>query len=448
METIEQLEQRLDSFNPLQRKETLEQLCEKVKKGEIELPRPGTEVNLHCHTFFSYNSYGYSPSKFAWLAKKRGLIVAGVVDFDVLDSIEEFLDAAKRLNLKAVAGIETRVYVPQFGSRVINSPGEPGISYHMGMGFPSAKINPELKKFQMSLQKTAQQRNIELTQRVNKYLSPAELDYDKNVLPLTPSGNATERHICLAYARKAKAIFRDDALLANFWGEKLGMDVSALELPEGREFLNALRNKTMKRGGVGYVQPDKGAFPTMRDLDRFSLAAGAMPTMTWLDGTSAGEQQLEELISVAIDSGGVAFNVIPDRNYTSGLGKSDAKLKNLKHALELADSRGLPIVCGTEMNSPGQKLVDDFKTRELSEFVPLFLKGAHIVYAHSVLQRQCGLGYTSQWAKENFAGVEDKNDFFRTLGELLEPGSEETLTGFDNGAKTAEILKKARGSAS
>ena len=100
--------------------------------------------------------------------------------------------------------------------------------------------------------------------------------------------------------------------------------------------------------------PRKGAFPEMKDLDRFSLAAGAMPTMTWLDGTSEGEQALEELIDVAIDSGVVAFNVIPDRNYTPGTGESDIKLKNLKYALELADSRGLPIVCGTEMNSPGQ----------------------------------------------------------------------------------------------
>jgi hypothetical protein len=462
METIEQLEQRLDSFNPLQRKETLEQLCQMVSQGEIELPPAGTDVNLHCHTFFSYNSYGYSPTKFAWLAKKQRLAVAGVVDFDVLDGLDEFLEAARMLGLKGCGGIETRVYVPQFGSRVINSPGEPGISYHMGMGFPSANLRPELKKFQMGLQKTARQRNIELTGRVNKYLSPVELDYAKDVLPLTPSGNATERHICLAYARKAKAVFGDNASLAKFWSEKLGMDVSAIELPEGREFLNALRNKTMKRGGVGYVWhglparentakmavPRKGAFPTMADLDRFSLAAGAMPTMTWLDGTSEGEQQLDELVSVAIDSGVVAFNVIPDRNYTLGLGKLDAKFKNLKLALELVDSFGLPIVCGTEMNSPGQKFVDDFRTKELSEFVPLFLKGAYIVYAHSVLQRQCGLGYTSDWAKKNFAGVEEKNDFFRTLGEALEPAREDSLAGFNDGAKTTEILKKARGSVS
>jgi hypothetical protein len=444
MATVEELEKRLDSFNPHQRMETLEQLCEKVGQGEIELPRPGTDVNLHCHTFFSYNSYGYSPARFAWLARKQGLAVAGVADFDVLDGVDEFLEAAKMLGLKGCGGIETRVYVPQFGGRVINSPGEPGISYHMGVGFPTANLKPELKEFQRGLQRTAQRRNIELTERVNRYLSPVELDYEKDVLPLTPSGNATERHICQAYARKARAVFRDNTKLAEYWGEKLGTDAGALGLPEGRDLLNTLRNKTMKRGGVGYVQPDKGAFAEMAEMDRFSLAAGAMPTMTWLDGTSEGEEALEELIEIAMSSGVVAFNVIPDRNYTSGLGKSDAKLKNLKYALELADSYGLPIVCGTEMNSPGQKFVDDFKTKELAEFVPLFLKGAYIVYAHSALQRQCGLGYTSEWAKKNFAGVKGKNEFFRTVGEMLEPAKEDSLRDFNEMSKPGQILAKTK----
>ena len=97
----------------------------------VKLPKPGTDVNVHCHTFFSYNSYGYSPSKFAWLGRKAGLAVAGVVDFDVLSGLEEFLDAARKLGLKGCAGMETRVFVPEFADKEINSPGEPGISYHM-----------------------------------------------------------------------------------------------------------------------------------------------------------------------------------------------------------------------------------------------------------------------------------------------------------------------------
>ncbi len=55
------------------------------------------------------------------------------------------------------------------------------------------------------------------------------------------------------------------------------------------------------------------------------------------------------------------------------------------------------------MNAPGNKFVDDFSTAELKPLAPVFLKGAHIVYAHSVLQRESGLGYLSDWAKKPFA---------------------------------------------
>ena len=136
MHLIEQLEQQLDSFNAGERERALSLLCEQAEAGEIELPKPGDFTNLHCHTFFSYNAYGYSPSKFAWLARKAGLAVAGTVDFDTLEALDEFRTACKLLDLKGCSGLETRVYVPEFATRVINSPGEPGISYHMGVGFP------------------------------------------------------------------------------------------------------------------------------------------------------------------------------------------------------------------------------------------------------------------------------------------------------------------------
>ncbi|MHC4488085.1 MAG: PHP domain-containing protein, partial [Planctomycetota bacterium] len=207
---IEELESRLDSFDPGERKQVLTALCEKVRAGEIDLPKAGTGVNVHCHTFFSYNTYGYSPSKFAWLARKAGLAVAEVVDFDVLDALEEFIEAGRMLGLKVCAGLETRVFVPEFSERVINSPGEPGISYHMGVGFPSVALEGQQKQFLLDLRQMAQQRNQDLMGRVNEHLKPVELDYEKDVLVLTPGGNATERHMCLAYARKAREVFDDD----------------------------------------------------------------------------------------------------------------------------------------------------------------------------------------------------------------------------------------------
>jgi len=449
--SIEELEQKLDSFDPAQRKEALRALAEKARTGEIEPARVGTDVNLHCHTFFSYNTYGYSPSKFAWLARKAGLAVAGVVDFDVLDALEEFLDACRLLGVKGCAGFETRVFVPEFATRVINSPGEPGISYHMGVGFPFAKVPDEQQAFLAGLRETAQRRNRDLVGRVNKYLNPAELDYERDVLVLTPSGNATERHICLAYARKAKQVLGGSATLARFWSDKLGVEAESLDLPGGKVLLNTIRARTMKRGGVGYVQPDEGSFPCMADTNRFILAAGGIPVQTWLDGTSDGERAIEELLDVAMSTGVAAINVIPDRNYTPGSG--DEKTRNLYQVIELAEKLNLIVVEGTEMNSPGQKFVDNFASAELAPLVPVFLKGAYIVYAHSVLQRECGLarhtsgglGYTSHWANKNFSSAAEKNTFFEQVGRLLQPQREDNLAGLGDDASAEEILDRVTG---
>lgn len=137
----------------------------------------------------------------------------------------------------------------------------------------------------------------------------------------------------------------------------------------------------MKRGGVGYVQPDGGSFPTMADMNKFILEAGGIPAITWLDGTSDGEKAIEELFEAAMSSGAAALNIIPDRNYTPGV--KDQKLANLYAVVELAKKRRLPIVVGTEMNSPGNKFMDSFETAELKPLVPIFLEGATAIYKHS-----------------------------------------------------------------
>jgi hypothetical protein len=439
---IERLEQQLDSFDPTERREALLALLEKVKAGKIAFSKPCRFVNLHCHTFFSYNAYGYSPTKFAWLARKAGLAVVGTTDFDVLDALDEFREACRLLGLKGCSGLETRVFVPEFSTRVMNSPGEPGISYHMGVGFPSSKAPKSQEAFLRGLKQTAQRRNRELMHRVNRYLSPVEIDYERDALMLTPAGNATERHMCLAYARKAVDIFGQTPKLIEFWSQKLGADPVRLGLPEGRDLLNTIRAKTMKRGGVGYVQPDKGSFPLMADTNRFILAAGGIPVHTWLDGTSDGEQAIEELLDVAMSTGAVALNVIPDRNYTPGA--QDQKVKNLYRVIEVAQRRHLVVVEGTEMNSPGQKFVDDFDTEELAPLLPVFLTGAHIIYAHSVLQRQCGLGYTSAWADKHFGTAERKNAFFEQVGATLKPHQEDSLAGLKDTASPNDILRMIR----
>jgi hypothetical protein len=391
-----------------------------------EFPPPSTLVNAHAHTFYSFNYKGYSPSRFALEAKKQGLEMGGIVDFDVLDGLEEFWTASRLLDLKACVGIESRVFVPEFADRVINSPGEPGISYHMGTGFTTTEIPPEAQAFLNGMRRTSEERNRAMVERVNAFLSPLLLDYEADVIPLTPKGNATERHLCLAYARKAASEFTDESTLRAFWSDKLGVASDELkDLPEGRGMTDLIRAKTMKQGGAGYVQPDSGSFPNMTEMNEFVLKCGALPTFTWLDGTSEGEQSIEELIEVGRSTGVAVFNIIPDRNYTPGV--SDEKLANLQKVIGLTEELGLPLLGGTEMNSPGQKLVDDFESAELAPHHSLFLSGSRILHAHSTLQRFSGMGYLSEWANEQFSDIGAKNSFYDEFGELFSPRADGPL---------------------
>ena len=50
------------------------------------------------------------------------------------------------------------------------------------------------------------------------FLAPLALDYEADAVPLTPKGNATERHLCLAYARKAAKDFPEESALAPLSG--------------------------------------------------------------------------------------------------------------------------------------------------------------------------------------------------------------------------------------
>ena len=92
------------------------------------------------------------------------------------------------------------------------------------------------------------------------------------------------------------------------------------------------------------------------------------------------------------------------------------------------------------MNSPGQKFADDFDSKELAKLLPIFLKGAHIAYAHSVLKQQAGIGYVGDWAVRNFDNTAKKNEFFEKIGQTIEPATEESLNGFSDQSTPDEIL--------
>ncbi|MDD2462033.1 MAG: hypothetical protein WC328_10270 [Kiritimatiellia bacterium] len=406
----------LDSFSPETRAAALNALAAGT------FPEPGANFNMHCHSFFSYNADGWSPSRVAYECRSRGLCAAALCDFDVLDGLEEFLAAGRLLALRAAVHLETRAYVPELAACDISSPGEPGVTYIMGCGFvrEPASGTPQAATL-AALRQGAQARNLALIARVNAALPAIAIDYARDVLPLTPQGVATERHIVRAYRAQAEKVFADAAARAAFWAPLLACDAAAYPALETAlpKLEDQIRNALAKRGGIGYIQPDEKTFPLADDFTRWVKACDAIPTIAWLDGTSGGEADAGRLLDLMTAKGCAALNIIPDRNWN--LKRPDeaaAKQAKLAEIIAGCVVRNLPVNIGTEMNKGGLPFVDELAGPVLNRYVTVFVQGMQVMVGQSVLARYADAPYLGARAATEFPDLARRNAFYAAVGAL------------------------------
>jgi hypothetical protein len=293
----------------------------------------------------------------------------------------------------------------------------------MGIGL-TIDVAPEPGAAILSdMQKRSAARNQEMVRRLNSFLDPLEISYRDDVLPLTPAGNATERHILTAYLAKAEEKEKNPL---QFWADKLSLPEERVwELYQDPPvFQNQVRSKLMKHGGPGYMQPGPDSFPPLDQFHQVVTACEGLICGAWLDGISSGEQAMQEQLDILVNKGAVALNIIPDRNWNiSNAETRRMKLTKLYEIVDLANQMDLPLNIGTEMNTFGQKLVDDFTAPELAPVRQFFMDGAYFIWGHTVMQRSLGLGYHSQWTRLNLHSRKVKNSFYTRLGKLVTPGS-------------------------
>ena len=426
-----------------------EELSKILKNAEF--PKSEVEaVNTHIHTFYSFNIDGLSPAEVLYKSKMHGLEVAGTVDFDVLDAMEEVFEVGDMLKLRTIASLETRAYVEDYKEREINSPGECGILYSMGVGFARLpNEGTEEYKTLQSMRKGARDRNIALIGRLQSTLEPLVLDYSKDVESLTPAGNATERHIVEALEVKSRATFKGEDL-ANYWSVRLGVSVSDAEklLEDSNALRNTIRSKLMKRGSVGYVAPDSTTFPPLADVMDMVKKSKAIPCWAWLDGFSDGEKDADELVDYMVSAGIRSIAIIPERNWNfSDTELKAKKIAALKDIVEAGKKKDMLFVVGTEMNGFGQPFVDDFSAAELAPFIGDFLAGAYAVYGHTLLERAVERGLMSSWAEEMFGTDYLKaNEFYADLGRASkDPAADikklQGLGGFSDLKSIVDVVK-------
>jgi len=164
-------------------------------------------INNHIHTTYSFSPY--SPTAAVYAARMEGLCTAGIIDHDSISGAEEFLEAAKMIDMPVTIGMECRVSMD--GTRLeglrTNNPDQVGVSYMTIQSVPHDKIG-RLTEFFRPYRQARHQRNRKMVEKINGLLPEAALDYDTDVLPLSQAheeGGVTERHLMYALAQKLVA---------------------------------------------------------------------------------------------------------------------------------------------------------------------------------------------------------------------------------------------------
>lgn len=193
----------LNKLNAPTKAQRLANLAE-VLKTTVFPPMVPQYINNHIHTTYSFSPY--SPTAAVYAARMEGLCTAGIIDHDSISGAEEFLEAAKLVQMPVTIGMEARVSMDgtRLEGRRTNNPDQVGVSYMTIQGVPHDKIQV-LTDFFKPYQAARHARNRKMVEKINALLPGIVLDYEADVLPLSmaaENGGVTERHLMYALAIK------------------------------------------------------------------------------------------------------------------------------------------------------------------------------------------------------------------------------------------------------
>ncbi len=190
----------LNKLNAPTKAERLANLKEVLKTTQFP-PMVPQYINNHIHTTYSFSPY--SPTAAVYAARMEGLCTAGIIDHDSISGAEEFLEAAKLVDMPVTIGMEARISMDgtRLEGRRTNNPDQVGVSYMTIQSVPHDKISV-LTDFFKPYQAARHARNRKMIAKINALVG-VELDYDRDVLPLSEAhdnGGVTERHLMYALA--------------------------------------------------------------------------------------------------------------------------------------------------------------------------------------------------------------------------------------------------------
>ena len=352
----------LNKLNAPTKAERLANLAEVLKTTTFPEAVP-QYINNHIHTTYSFSPY--SPTAAVYAARMEGLCTAGIIDHDSISGAEEFLEAAKMINIPVTIGMECRVSMEgtRLEGRRTNNPDQEGVSYMTIQSVPHDKI-ATLTEFFKPYQAARHERNRKMIVKINEMVG-VSLDYDRDVLPLSEAqdnGGVTERHLMYALAIElVKQVGKGQGMIDKLIC--LGMNLSEKQ----KTMLLDTEYPFYEYDVLGML---KGTFvpkifinatdecPKLPDMVKLCADVDAYLCYAYLGDVGdsvTGDKKaqkfeddyLDDVFECLKEEGVKAVTYMPTRN-------TPAQLERLR---ALCDSYGMFQISGEDINSPRQSFV-------------------------------------------------------------------------------------------
>ncbi len=352
----------LNKLNAPTKEERLENLKEVLKTTSFP-PMVPQYINNHIHTTYSFSPY--SPTAAVYAARMEGLCTAGIIDHDSISGAEEFLEAAKIVDMPVTIGMEARISMEgtRLEGRRTNNPDQVGVSYMTIQGVPHNKINT-LTEFFKPYQAARHERNRKMIAKINELVG-VSLDYDKDVLPLSmaqENGGVTERHLMYALALELeKQVGRGEGMIDKL--TSLGMNLSEkqknllldTEYPfYAYDVLGMLKGTFVPKVFIDATD-ECPKLPDMvklcKDVDAYLCYAYLGDVGDSVTGDKKAQKfeddYLEDVFECLKEEGVKAVTYMPTRN-------TPAQLERLRN---LCDQYGMFQISGEDINTPRQSFI-------------------------------------------------------------------------------------------
>ena len=320
-------------------------------------------INNHIHTTYSFSPY--SPTAAVYAARMEGLCTAGIIDHDSISGAEEFMEAARIVDIPVTIGMEARISMDgtRLEGRRTNNPDQVGVSYMTIQSVPHDKISV-LTEFFKPYQAARHERNRKMIARINDMVG-VSLDYDRDVLPLSEAkdnGGVTERHLMYALAFElVKQVGKGQPMIDKL--TSLGMTISEKQakmlLDTAYPFYEYDVLGMLKGTFVPKIFIDATTeCPSLKDMVKLCNEIDAYLCYAYLGDVGdsvTGDKKaqkfeddyLDDVFECLKEEGVKAVTYMPTRN-------TPAQLERLRG---LCDQYGMFQISGEDINSPRQSFV-------------------------------------------------------------------------------------------